>query len=129
MHISEDDFERYVLGQLTRERIDEIEAHVLACRACDAELVETLQFVEAMRAAAAKLRVEKDCESGLTWSAIGSAALAYYRLERKVRLEKLLRRGLIAVSSVTAVTACLYLLGALLLWTWYDGGIEFVLCW
>jgi anti-sigma factor RsiW len=129
MHIPEDDFERYVLSQLTRERMDEMETHILICQACDAELVETARFVEAMRAAAAKLRAEDDCKLGLVWRAIGSVALACYRLERKVRRSKLLRPSLIVVSGMAAVTIFLYLLGALLLWTWYDGRIELVLRW
>ena len=50
-HIPEDWLERYSLGTLEEPLIAPLEEHLLICHLCQDRLVETDDFLEAMRAA------------------------------------------------------------------------------
>ena len=52
-HIPEDWLERYSLGTLEEPLMAPLEEHLLICHLCQDRLVETDDFLEAMRAAAA----------------------------------------------------------------------------
>ncbi|HXG32704.1 MAG TPA: hypothetical protein VNJ11_05020 [Bryobacteraceae bacterium] len=54
-HIEDDELELYALGRLCESRVVAVEEHVLICESCQDRLAETEAYVEAVRAAAAKL--------------------------------------------------------------------------
>jgi hypothetical protein len=55
-HISEDDLEQYAMRTMPEAELDHLEGHLLVCSECRDRLVETEQYVTAIRAAAARLR-------------------------------------------------------------------------
>ncbi len=54
-HIEDDELEFYALGRLCESRVEAVEEHVLICESCQDRLAETEAYVQAVRAAAAKL--------------------------------------------------------------------------
>jgi hypothetical protein len=54
-HIEDDELELYALGRLCESRVEAVEEHVLICENCQDRLAETEAYVQAVRAAAAKL--------------------------------------------------------------------------
>jgi hypothetical protein len=54
-HIEDDELELYALGRLCESRVVAVEEHVLICESCQDRLAETEAYVQAVRAAAAKL--------------------------------------------------------------------------
>jgi hypothetical protein len=55
-HASDEDLERYALGGLSADELEEVEEHLILCSSCQERLDETDSFVRTMRAAAAKMR-------------------------------------------------------------------------
>jgi hypothetical protein len=58
-HISEDDLERYAMRSLPAPESVRLEEHLLICHPCQDRLRETDEYVAAMKAAAGKIRQEK----------------------------------------------------------------------
>jgi hypothetical protein len=61
-HPSEDEIERYCMGKLSEEAASQIEAHVYGCSECLVHMLETDDFLDAIRPA---LRRMKKTEDGL----------------------------------------------------------------
>ena len=55
-HISEDDLEQYTMRTMPEADLDHLDGHLLICSECRDRLVETEQYVAAIRAAAVRLR-------------------------------------------------------------------------
>jgi anti-sigma factor RsiW len=53
-HVDEDDLALYVLGGLEGDRLDAVEAHVMACESCAAELAREARLEAAFDAVAAR---------------------------------------------------------------------------
>jgi len=59
-HASDDALEAYILRTLPEMEVAPFEMHVLVCPLCLVRLAETVEFVTAMRAAAAEFERERD---------------------------------------------------------------------
>jgi anti-sigma factor RsiW len=81
-HCSEESFESYAMGRLDDPRTEVLEEHLLLCEPCRNRLVETEQYIKAMKAASARLRKEAQAapESAFnrikSWFAIPTVAWA-----------------------------------------------------
>ena len=62
-HLSEDDFEKYLMGMLPRAACAASEEHLLLCADCRDRLDETELYVQAIRAAAATFRADKESDT------------------------------------------------------------------
>jgi anti-sigma factor RsiW len=56
-HVSEDDLENYAMRTLPATEVESLEEHFLICSECRDRLQATDEYVAAMRAAAARIRV------------------------------------------------------------------------
>ena len=55
-HPSDDDLERYAIGTLPDSACAALEEHLLICEVCQDRLAAEIEFVKAIRSAAAKIR-------------------------------------------------------------------------
>src|SRR5438067_1844089 len=55
-HLEDTELEQYSMGTLSEARLEAFEEHLLACDACQDQLLEMEAYVNAMRSASPKLR-------------------------------------------------------------------------
>jgi len=114
LHVVEAELEHYLFGRLTQGRMDEIERHVFGCPKCGANMIEyavRLGFVE----------WDTKRRTAIIKRAVDRMFLAAYRLQWRIQRDSRLRGYLTAALWALFVTWCLYVLGAMILWEWYDG--------
>lgn len=76
-HLEETELEAYSMGTLAETRLEAFEEHLLACVACQDQLLEMEAFVNAMRSASPKLREARRSPWGglLRWPRPANAAI------------------------------------------------------
>src|SRR3981081_2552447 len=55
-HLEDTELEQYSMGTLSEARLEAFEEHLLACEACQDQLLDMEAYVNAMRSASPKLR-------------------------------------------------------------------------
>jgi anti-sigma factor RsiW len=63
-HVSAEDLDQYTMSMLPQRRIAALESHLLTCPECQERLQAEIDFVTAMRGAAAQVREGAGKENG-----------------------------------------------------------------